>query len=292
MACEKPIRAWRPASNSGPIHFNRPNSSHAYIEFDLPCGYCILCQEEKARQWAVRIHHEAQLRPNNSFITLTYEDSKLPPYNSLRFQDLYDFWKRLKIHLWRKERQRIKYYAAGEYGDLTLRPHYHACIFGHDFTSDGRIIRQGQHPLWTSPTLERLWGHGMVSVGTLNFQTARYTASYVTKKLRSKQQYVRVDKETGELIALEQPAASMSRNLAREWWNKYRHHVSANDVVVIEGTPQKPPKAYDRWLGEENEIPLQMLKEQRIKLAPKLDSNQRRARAENARARRKKSKTV
>jgi len=292
MPCADPIPAYRPAAG-GPLQFNYPKDGRAYTPIQLPCGSCILCRQEQARQWAVRITHEAQLWEENSFLTLTYADANLPQYNSLNYEHLQMFWDRLRAHNRRKGEKSPRYYAVGEYGDKTMRPHYHACIFGEAFTEDRIFIRQTPSPLWTSPFLEKVWGLGQVSVGALNFATARYTASYITKKLRSKQKYVRVDEETGELIALEQPRSFMSRNIARDWWNTNRHYVSAHDQVVIDGATQKPPKAYDKWLGERSELALEMIKEERGEKAEKQTAEQNRARARNAHAHaRSKSKSI
>lgn len=291
MPCAAPIAAHRPA-NGGPLSFNgEKRDGQAWIKIDIPCGYCILCREEQARQQAVRITHEAMLYEESSFVTLTYNDTHLPPYGGLRYGDLQKFWKRL-----RKSRGKMRYYAVGEYGDKSLRPHYHACIFGHAFCTDRIIVRTDPYLLWTSPALEQAWGLGEVRVGALDFRTARYTASYVTKKLRSKQKYVRVDEETGELIALEQPRAFMSRNLGKKWWEQNYHHVTAHDMVVINGQRQKPPKAYDRWLEEKSELALEMLKEERRekgKEKGKRGEELGRARALNAHARiQRKNKTA
>lgn len=289
MACEQPRTAYQ-ALSGGPISFSRPIHGQAgqdYLAYRIPCGICILCQEEKARQWAVRIHHEAHMNERNAFLTLTYNDENLPEHNSLRYEDLVLFWKRL-----RKRYGKLRYYACGEYGDQTQRPHYHACVFGLDF-SDGRVIvRETPTILWTHPDLESIWGLGNVSVGALNFATARYTASYVTKKLREKQQYVRIDEETGELIPLEQPRGFMSRNIGRAWWDLYRHQVSAHDYVIIDGKRQKPPQAYDRWLGEKSEIAKEMIKQQRFNHAKEQTTEKTHARARSAhvRAKRKKKK--
>jgi len=186
-----------------------------------------------------------------------------------------------------------RYYAVGEYGDNSLRPHYHACLFGHAFISERIILRTTPNLLWTTTALQQLWGHGHVSVGTLNFATARYTASYITKKLRSKQQYVRVDKATGELIRVEQPRAFMSRNLGKGWWEQWGEQLRHHDHVIIQGARQKPPKAYDRWLGEVDESQINKIKEERQKHATKLTPDQNRARARNAHARvKQKSKSV
>lgn len=281
MACGKPLKAYRPAIG-GPVKFNAPKDGRAYTQIEIPCGQCILCRLEHARQWAVRITHEATLHDANSFITLTYNDANLPPHGSLHYEHLQKFWKRL-----RKNIGKLRYYAVGEYGDKTLRPHYHACVFGHAFTAQRVFLRQSPTLLWTSPLLEDAWGMGNVSVGALTFESAQYTASYVTKKLNNKRKYVRVDEETGELIPLIQPRAFPSRRpgIASAWLNDYGKAVYDHDHVVINGRPQKPPKYYDQWLKNLNEITLLGIKEERKKKAKKLTVEESHARALNAHAR-------
>jgi len=279
MPCEAPIPAYRPAIG-GPLKFSYPKDGRAYTPIQIPCATCILCREEQARQWAVRITHEAQAYIENSFVTLSYSDEHLPEYGSLNYQHLQKFWKRL-----RKRLGPMRYYAVGEYGDKSLRPHYHAIIFNRAFTTDRIIVQTEPHLLWTSPLLEQIWGLGQVRVGAVTFQTARYTASYVTKKLRSKQQYVRTDEETGELIPLVQPRPFMSRNIAKDWWNQYGKHVEDHDFVVINGQRQKPPKAYDRWLADKDKEKMEEIKKERMEHAEKQTLEQSHARAKNAHAR-------
>lgn len=295
MSCQKPREVYRPAIG-GPLQFSKPIKGDAGVDYhrlNIPCGECIECQSEKARQWAIRIAHEAQLWEENSFVTLSYADEHLPEHNSLKYEDLEAFWDRFRSWARRQGKIRPRYYSVGEYGDKSLRPHYHACIFGYAFTEERIMLRGGTKPLWTNTFLQNMWGKGHVSVGMLNFATARYTASYVTKKLKSKQKYVRVDEDTGELIPLEQPRALMSRNIAKEWWDKYRHQVSANDQVVINGDAQKPPKVYDRWLSARSEVAGEMIKEERMKKAQTLTQEQRDARARVTHAHaRNKNKTL
>lgn len=284
MACRKPLEAYR-AADGGPLLFNRPHRGQAgtdYHKLHIPCGQCILCRLEHARQWAVRITHEASFHEANSFITLTYADQHLPTHNSLQYEDLQKFWKRLRKHV-----GKLRYYAVGEYGDKTLRPHYHACVFGHAFTADRVILRQQPNLLWTSPMLEEIWGLGHVSVGALNFQTAQYTAAYVTKKLNRDKRYVRIDETTGELIALQQPKAFMSRGRAigKDWLEEFGDNVYAHDQVVIEGRPQKPPKYYDRWLENRSKIALELIKITRREKAKKITPEEGEAKARNAAAR-------
>lgn len=290
MACERPRDAYQ-GPCGGPLRWTRPIKGQAgvdYIKLKIPCGTCILCREEQARQTAVRITHEAQGWTENSFITLSYSDKHLPAHGSLNYEHLCKFWKRA-----RKQLGKLRYYAVGEYGDESLRPHYHAIIFNRAFITDRIIIRQQPSLLWTSPLLEAIWGMGQVTVGAVTFETARYCASYVTKKLRSKQKYVRVDEETGELLELVQPRAFMSRNIAKEWWLKWGQHTADHDFVVINGRRQKPPKAYDRWLAQTNPQRAEEIKTARKERAENSTPEKNRARARNAHARvKRKSKSI
>lgn len=296
MACASPLTAYRPASG-GPLSFTQPRG-RAASKIQLPCGQCILCRLEYARQNAVRITHEASLHDTNAFITLTYADEYLPLFNSLSSENkkahpwqpakdrnhLSKFLKRM-----RHEIGRFRYYAVGEYGDETKRPHYHLCLFGHDFTHEAITLRTNPTRLWTHPLLQRLWGLGHVSVGALTFQSAQYTAAYVTKKLNNKQQYCRVDEDTGELIPLVQPKAYMSRRpgLARPWLDAWGEQIVNHDRVVIDGKPQKPPRYYDAWLKAKHPEKEEERKERRRERATMLSAEDLRARAANAHARKK-----
>lgn len=289
MACEEPIEAYR-AATGGPVSFTRPRDGHYWTKIQIPCGTCILCRGEQARQWAVRITHEATQHDQNCFITLTYSDNHLPEHNSLRVSDLQKFFKRL-----RKKVGQIRYYAVGEYGDQTQRPHYHACIFGHAFAENRIIIKDKPYLLWTSPLLHDTWGMGHVSVGALTYHTAAYTASYVTKKLARKQQYVRVEPSSGELIPLEQPRAYMSRRpgIGSDWYQKHGDYTYAHDHVIANGSPAKPPKYYDRKLQEEDLTLYETIKANRQRAITPQSPEQLRARARNAHARaRQRTKSV
>lgn len=286
MPCENTIEAYRPA-NGGPLRFNQPRDGRAYTKIDLPCGQCILCRLEHARQWAVRITHEAQLHEESCFITLTYDDQHYPDHGSLKYADVQKFWKRVRMQLQRKHNKKVRHYTVGEYGDQTHRPHYHAAIFGHAFTDNRTIVRREPALLWTNPMLEKAWGMGHVSVGALTFQSAQYTASYVTKKLNNQRRYVRIDEETGELIELAQPRARMSLRpaIAKTWLMQFGKQIYHHDEVVIQGRPQKPPKYYDKWLAQTAPERAEEIKEKRREEATKLTKEESHARAENARAR-------
>jgi hypothetical protein len=283
MACQKPLQAFR-AATGGPVFFSKPNDGHYYQPIEIPCGYCILCRTEQARQWAARITHEAQLHDESCFVTLTYDDQHLPEHGSLDYSHLQLFWKRLRKAIAPK---RVRYYAVGEYGDKSLRPHYHACIFGHAFIADRIILRSEPYLLWTSPLLQEAWGLGHVSVGALNPSTASYTASYVLKQQARGKRYCRIDPDTGELVAVVQPRAFMSRRpgLGNGWYELYSRNTYDNDHIVINGSLGKPPRYYDNKLRGQHPDRYERIKDSRRKNATRLTNDALHARARYAHAR-------
>lgn len=283
MACAQPVEAWR-ATTGGPLFFTKPRDGHYYEPIKVPCGYCVLCRTEQARQWAARISHEALLHDESCFVTLTYDDANLPEWGSLNYEHLQLFWKRLRKHL---NKKRIRYYAVGEYGDKSNRPHYHACIFGHAFTHQRTILRTEPYLLWTHGDLELAWGYGHVSVGALTTQTASYTASYVLKQQARGKRYCRIEEETGELVALVQPRAFMSRKpgIGHGWYEQFKRNTYDNDHIVINASIGKPPKYYDNKLRQEDEQKYERIKTKRREHATAMNDDELRARARNAHAR-------
>lgn len=86
--------------------------------------------------------------------------------------DLQKFFKRLRINRWRDGYTKpIEYYASGEYGDRTQRPHYHAIIFGLGFNH------------YDVESVKLAWHHGSVDVGMVEPASIRYVAAYIDKKI-------------------------------------------------------------------------------------------------------------
>jgi hypothetical protein len=108
--------------------------------------------------------------------------------------------RRLFIKRYRKKFGQFRYYYCGEYGDKLGRPHYHLLIFGHEF-EDQELFKtnHGNDKLYTSPSLDKLWGKGYAVIGELTFQSAAYVARYIMKKITgsiAKQHYERIDEST------------------------------------------------------------------------------------------------
>ena len=94
----------------------------------VPCGLCLECRIQHARQWADRCVLEAKNYKDNYFVTLTYDDDFLPNHNSLEPRDLQLFLKRLRKTF---PHTKIRFLASGEYGDSSFRPHYHLILLNH-----------------------------------------------------------------------------------------------------------------------------------------------------------------
>lgn len=127
---------------------------------------------------------EATQHKENSFVTLTYADEKLPPDGSLRPTDVTLWLKRLRR---RWTVSPIRYYLVGEYGDESWRPHYHAALFGFPACEYGQTRRfpRGRERS-CCPRCEIIaetWGEGRIDLARLEPHSAQYVCGYVTKKL-------------------------------------------------------------------------------------------------------------
>lgn len=139
-----------------------------------PCGRCMPCRITRRQKWAARILLESRGVAYSTFLTLTYRDNELPvthgddgaPVSTLWREHLCLFFKRLRHHVG------FRYFACGEYGTRSGRPHYHAVVFGPD-------------PIRLDDAVGKMWGHGFHSSSLLNPARAEYVASYTTKKLTS-----------------------------------------------------------------------------------------------------------
>ncbi len=151
----------------------------------------------------------------------------------------------------------IRYYACGENGDHNGRPHYHACLFNHDF-GDRKIWKETKNgPLYRSAELESLWidvltgkSLGYSSVGDVTFASAAYVARYIMKKRLGKNQeehYIYVDPD-GVIHQRLPEFTLMSRRpgIGAGWLDEYAADVYPDDFVIINGKKVRPPRYYDQ----------------------------------------------
>lgn len=92
----------------------------------VPCSKCVLCRNKKTNDWSFRALCENVYSTSQPlFLTLTYNNEHLPKCGVFK-EEVQLFMKRLRINLDRKGiTHNIRYFACGEYGSKSLRPHYH-----------------------------------------------------------------------------------------------------------------------------------------------------------------------
>ena len=140
----------------------------------VPCGKCIACRRRRQAAWSFRLLHEMQHSSSAAFLTLTYDDQNLPwadEHPSLCKRDFQLFMKRLRKKHAKESTQKLVYYACGEYGSQTYRPHYHAIMFN--------LL---PHFMLDEPLAE-IWDNGHVRVDDCNIKTIQYVTKYVMKSI-------------------------------------------------------------------------------------------------------------
>lgn len=130
------------------------------------CGQCMPCRINKSHQWVGRMLMESMEHQANCFLTLTFDDQHIPDKGHLEKKPLQDFLKRLRAKF---HPLKIRYFAVGEYGDQTWRPHYHVILFG---------VSPMEHLV-----IQSCWKFGFIQTGTAESASMQYITGYVLKKL-------------------------------------------------------------------------------------------------------------
>lgn len=223
MTCFYPVDAWRSqrVNESGKrgIVFRRADG-FSDMPLQVPCGRCDGCRADRAQEWAIRIYHEASQHERNCFLTLTYADPAPPVLDKKHLQD---FFKRARHDY------SFRYFACGEYGSATHRPHYHAVFFGQDFLDGAFDISDS---LYSHPVLQEHWGHGQISIGSVTMASCCYVAGYVNKKVG--------DTDTFSLM-------SRRPGIGHDWLDKYSDDIARTGFVTIEGRQLPVPRRYFDW---------------------------------------------
>lgn len=205
MACYHPKPAWQ-AKLGGKLSFSYVRG---WRVISVPCSTCHGCVKAHAQAWAFRCHLEGTRLPHNAFATLTYDDAHLPW--TLQVRDLQLFLKSLR----QRADRPVRFFASGEYGSKTQRPHYHVILFGFD-----ALGAAGQAMVQDS------WGRGQAKTDALTPARIAYCAGYTDKKVTDRRNTVdRCDPETGEVW--QPPFINMSRrpgigSHARQWKSSWR----------------------------------------------------------------------
>lgn len=222
-----------------------------------PCGKCLGCRSDRRRDWGTRLYHESLLHRRSAFLTITYSDDHVPADHKLNPDHLRDFLSEVRTFIHKRDRKlsiprdrKVGWYAVGEYGETTGRPHYHAVLFGEDFLEDATFMREeGESLLYRSPILGALWGKGFVDVGRVNPGSCNYVAKYVSKKVD--------DPDTIRAQMTKHPA--LGKDYALKFWQDME---AAEACVLTNGRVAPIPMRYFDWVPE-----LQHLRRKRLEFA-------------------------
>lgn len=234
-------------SDGKTLAWSQKQSSREFPTFQLPCGKCIACRLESARQTAVRCVHEASLYKNNSFITLTYDDEHLGD-GRLRYRDFQLFVKRLREEVRcsdEQENKRISVFVTGEYGDRRKRPHWHALVFNwRPRDCVAKYTNERGDKVFGSATLDRLWSMGITEVGGVTFESAGYVARYASKKL------AHGDDGTHDFEPVSR--RSTKNAIGKGWIERYWRDCFSHGYLVINSKGKFVqcgiPRYYEKWL--------------------------------------------
>lgn len=228
MPCYHPIPAWR--TDSGEVILSKEPQAAKY-GLRLPCGNCLGCRTNRAQSWALRCQLEYQDHNAAVFATLTYDEENKPL--TLTKHHVSDYIRRIRKQLPNK----LRFFASGEYGETTYRPHYHAIIYG---------ASQLQ-----APQLEEAWKWGHSKIDQATPANISYTAGYCSKKIGYRRfTHERVDPETGEVYQWQPPFILMSRNPGIG--ATARQHLNSWELYAVKDGHKMPVPRYYRKHWKEN----------------------------------------
>lgn len=265
-------------------------SSKAFLKplevIEVPCGKCIGCRLDYSRQWANRCMLEAKQWSDNYMITLTYDDinvnlvngvnretGELQLVGTLKPGDLTKFMKDLRrYYKYHYNHDNVRFYACGEYGDKTYRPHYHVIVFNCPIPDlEKFFLNKDREQIYLSDSIQKIWGKGIITVAKLEWQVAAYVARYVMKKRKGKD-----SDEFYKKLGVQPEFVRMSRSpgLARDYYENNKDKIYAFDEIHLEqknGNVMtiKPCKYYDRLYDLDSPEALAAIKKER-KLAAEL----------------------
>lgn len=220
----------------------------------VPCGQCRACRISKRREWSMRMLHESSCHDDAIFVTLTYDDNHLPPYASLQKRELQKFFKRLRRDL--PDHRKIKYFACGEYGPQTERPHYHMIIFGLSLKTEDKVLVMDNWPFcdWNNPYIVKK------SFGLAEPKSIQYVAQYIDDKLNGD-----LGKEFYENKGREPVFKVMSLGIGKQFALKNADQIREQKHLTVNGIPMSIPRYYVDLLDISRDELQEFAKENSIK---------------------------
>ena len=157
-----------------PISIRNPKGTTAADRITVPCGKCSACLQNRRGEWTTRLKIELEDATSAFFVTLTYNEDHLTFGDggpSLVKGELQKYLKRLRKSV---EPHKIRYYAVGEYGTRTTRPHYHIILFNLPINQIDNVRKA-----WCDKQGQEI---GHIDVGTVTGGSIHYVTKYHINK--------------------------------------------------------------------------------------------------------------
>lgn len=251
-----------------------------------PCKHCQGCILDRRKSWANRMEMELPYHDQAWFLTLTY-DNKHVPINiergkgidkngvlqapsgeyttnlTLDYDDLTAFWKRLRRWTEYHERMyqvydekvgmknKLMYYASGEYGTKTHRPHYHAIVYSLYIDPKELKVykKQKGRVYYTCEWLNQIWGKGFVIIGVAEWNDMAYTAAYCSKKAYGEAK----EKFLDMCIEEEDSRISTKPSIGWRYYEDHKDEIYQKDSIQLsKGKRCKPPAYFDKLFDLEH----------------------------------------
>ena len=214
-----------------PITLKKSKLKHTFDDeltyLKVPCGKCIECRKARVNQWFVRLSQELKRSTSAYFVTLTYDDQYLPYTDNLNdtlnYNDIVKFIKRLRKKQAKKHTNKLRYYAVGEYGSTYNRPHYHALIFNVDKADD--IVDE--------------WKLGFVHIGKVEPQSIYYTLKYTLKSSVNEK-----DETTDRLPEKALMSKGLGENFLTDEVKRRYKHQPERPMILLDGVKLNLPRYY------------------------------------------------
>lgn len=191
----------------------------------VPCGKCMACKQQKAREYTIRFEKATYKNKYRIFGTLTYDDENITADYGLDKEEIVKYLKRVQKEA-NKKGIKYKYYLTGEYGEENGRPHYHVVI-GCDEKRIADIFNEK-------------WGKGKTEFEECDTRGVMYVIGYVDKKVYGYNMY-------GKRQA---PFRKFSGGLGKEWLEENKEKILKDMCITKQGIPYAIPKYYKNKLKE------------------------------------------
>lgn len=287
IICEKPNYIyWNKEENKWEFLTRKAEKKDTFKKLQIPCGHCKSCLKNKSLEYYQRNLLELAESKTSYFITLTYDQNHYTN-KSVDINELIEFTRKLKKEYHNNfGLTNCKYFGVSEYGDKSLRKHFHILVYNipltkNDFTklelkklpkkfnsiewTNNRYLNDNN---FTNKKIKEIWGKGNITIAPINTNRIKYVVNYLFKSLNNTTKATKKElKDKG----LEMPSKIQSTNLGMETIQKNKDKFLFNNMIFLYGQRIYANKYIDTKAGILNQERTERRLIQRIeKIRPEL----------------------